>query len=73
MGPGGYRAGDFPHSERAANETLALPIYPELTDEMQAAIQDTLHEFPRPNQQDGEGLRSFPMQCCAGDAGMTFA
>ena len=41
----GYKAGDFPHSERAAAEVLALPMYPELTDAQQQAVVGALADF----------------------------
>jgi dTDP-4-amino-4,6-dideoxygalactose transaminase len=41
----GYRAGDFPHAERASVEVLALPVYPELTDEQISYVADSMREF----------------------------
>jgi len=41
----GYQPGDFPQSEKAAAETLALPIYPELTEEQICYVADKVKEF----------------------------
>jgi dTDP-4-amino-4,6-dideoxygalactose transaminase len=41
----GYKEGEFPESERAARETVALPIYPELTETQQAYVVETIKSF----------------------------
>jgi dTDP-4-amino-4,6-dideoxygalactose transaminase len=43
----GYAAGAFPVAEAAANESLALPIYPELTEAQQAAVVNAIRNFYR--------------------------
>jgi dTDP-4-amino-4,6-dideoxygalactose transaminase len=40
----GHAEGDFPESERAAKETLALPIYPELTDQQAQCVVQCVRE-----------------------------
>lgn len=41
----GYRPGDFPNSEDAANQSLAVPIYPELTVDMISEVCAVLGGF----------------------------
>jgi dTDP-4-amino-4,6-dideoxygalactose transaminase len=41
----GYKKGDFPEAENAADETLAVPIYPELTSEQKEYILDSIKDF----------------------------
>jgi dTDP-4-amino-4,6-dideoxygalactose transaminase len=41
----GHAAGDFPHSESAARETVALPIYPELVPEQLQYVVDSVARF----------------------------
>lgn len=41
----GYKNGDFPKAEKAAAETLAIPIYPELSDAQKNYVLDTILDF----------------------------
>lgn len=41
----GYKEGDFPESESAANETIAIPVYPELSREQQEYVVSTIVDF----------------------------
>ena len=41
----GYRTGDYPQSELASAETVALPIFPEMTEEQQNHVIATIKRF----------------------------
>ncbi len=41
----GYKSGDFPESEKAAKETLALPISHEVDRSQQEYVVETVHQF----------------------------
>jgi dTDP-4-amino-4,6-dideoxygalactose transaminase len=49
----GYKEGDFPEAERASRETLALPMYPELTDEQQSQVMDAMRKFTQAHPLSG--------------------
>jgi dTDP-4-amino-4,6-dideoxygalactose transaminase len=51
----GHRRGDFPHAERAADESLAIPIYGELTPAQQETVVAAIGQFV--HQQVGAGSR----------------
>jgi dTDP-4-amino-4,6-dideoxygalactose transaminase len=46
----GYRNGDFPESERAAREVLALPIFPQLRDDEQERVVATICDYFQQNR-----------------------
>jgi dTDP-4-amino-4,6-dideoxygalactose transaminase len=41
----GHKAGDFPHAERAAQEVLSLPMYPELRKDQIARVVEAIADF----------------------------
>jgi dTDP-4-amino-4,6-dideoxygalactose transaminase len=41
----GYHKGDFPYAEAAADDSLALPMYPELTEAQQQYVMGVISEF----------------------------
>jgi dTDP-4-amino-4,6-dideoxygalactose transaminase len=43
----GHKVGDFPHAERASQEVLSLPMFPELRAEQIARVTETISDFLR--------------------------
>jgi dTDP-4-amino-4,6-dideoxygalactose transaminase len=43
----GHKQGDFPHTERAAQEVLSLPLYPELRREQIVRVAEAIAEFQK--------------------------
>jgi len=51
----GYRQGAFPHAERAAQESLAIPVYGELTVDQQEAVVSAIGQFVQRGVPAGSG------------------
>lgn len=41
----GYKEGDFPEAEKAAKETLSIPVFPELKDEQLRHVAESIKEY----------------------------
>lgn len=41
----GYKEGDFPESEKAANEVVSIPVFPELTESQRDEVVSTIKDF----------------------------
>jgi len=50
----GYKEGDLPETERASRDTLALPIYPEISREAQRYVVDAIAQFFGDSERDPE-------------------
>jgi dTDP-4-amino-4,6-dideoxygalactose transaminase len=60
-----HKKGDFPVSEKAAQETLALPIYPELTNQQQEYVVCCIREFYQVSPVPGRSLSAVQhCSCC---------
>lgn len=43
----GYAAGDLPEAEAASREVLAIPVFPEMTEDQQSLVVDSIKGFYR--------------------------
>jgi len=58
----GHKAGEFPLSESAAKETLALPIYPELSEAQLRYVVETIRDFVARENSVASGFDQIAVQ-----------
>src|ERR1700674_1697043 len=58
----GHHAGDFPESERAAQETLAIPIYPELSEAQLRYVVDCIRDFVLKGEPTGPASKQAALE-----------